>query len=121
MMRAACSLRSASDWSVIINGSFAPEMSDLARLETGLIIRSMAEALALDEPLLSQGLGPMVPTDDPALALNTALAGDGVVIAVSPGVTIERPIHLIFVRPALRRLQWSRGHWWWSAEGPARP
>ncbi len=39
----------------------------------------------------------MVPADDPALALNTALAGDGVVITVSPGVAIERPIHLVFV------------------------
>jgi Fe-S cluster assembly protein SufD len=82
---------------VIINGAFAPDISDLVRLEPGLTIRSMAEALALDEPLLSQGLGPTVPPDDPALVLNTALAGDGVVITVSPGVTIERPIHLVFV------------------------
>jgi Fe-S cluster assembly protein SufD len=82
---------------VIINGSFVPEVSDLARLEAGLTIRSMAEALTLDEPLLSQGLGPMVPADEPVLALNTALAGDGIVITVAPGVTIERPIHLIFV------------------------
>jgi Fe-S cluster assembly protein SufD len=82
---------------VIINGSFAPDISDLARLEPGLTIRSMAEALALDEPLLAQGLGAMAPPDDPALVLNTALAGDGVVITVSPGVSIERPIHLVFV------------------------
>jgi Fe-S cluster assembly protein SufD len=82
---------------VIINGSFAPDISDLARLEPGLTIRSMAEALALDEPLLAQGLGPTVPPDDPALALNTALAGDGVVITVTHGATIERPIHLVFV------------------------
>jgi Fe-S cluster assembly protein SufD len=82
---------------VILNGSFAADMSDLARLEPGLTIRSMADGLALDEPLLSQGLGPTVPAADPALALNTALAGDGVVITVSPGATIERPIHLVFV------------------------
>ncbi len=82
---------------VILNGSFAADMSDLAGLEAGLTVRSMAEALALDEPMLSQGLGPMVPSDDPALALNTALAGDGVVIAVAPGAAIERPIHLVFV------------------------
>ncbi|MGB9115855.1 Fe-S cluster assembly protein SufD [Bradyrhizobium sp.] len=82
---------------VILNGSFAADMSDLASLETGLTVRSMAGALALDEPLLSQGLGPTVPANDPALALNTALAGDGVVITVSPGATIERPIHLVFV------------------------
>ena len=39
---------------VVINGSFEPDLSDLARLEPGLAIRSMAEALALDEPLLSR-------------------------------------------------------------------
>lgn len=82
---------------VIVDGSFVAELSDLADLETGLLVRSMAEALALDEPLLSQGLGPMVPADEPALALNTALAGDGVVVTVSPGVAIERPVHLVFV------------------------
>jgi Fe-S cluster assembly protein SufD len=81
---------------VIVDGSFVAELSDLDGLETGLMVRSMAEALALDEPLLSQGLGPMVPADEPALALNTALAGDGVVITISPGVIIERPIHLVF-------------------------
>lgn len=82
---------------VVLNGSFVRQLSDLDGLEAGLLVRSMADALALDEPLLSQGLGPMVPADDPALALNTALAGDGVVITVSPNVTIERPIHLVFV------------------------
>jgi len=82
---------------VIVDGSFVADMSDLDGLEAGLNIRSMADALASDEPLLSQGLGSMVPADDPALALNTALAGDGVVITVSPDVTIERPIHLVFV------------------------
>lgn len=82
---------------VIINGSFSAELSDLDGLGGGLAVRSMAEALSLDEPLLSQGLGPTVPADDPALALNTALAGDGVVITVGPEVTIERPIHLVFV------------------------
>jgi Fe-S cluster assembly protein SufD len=86
---------------VIVDGTFVPELSDLAALETGLLVRSMAEALALDEPLLSQGLGPMVPANEPALALNTALASDGVVITVSPGVTIERPIHLVFVNSSM--------------------
>lgn len=82
---------------IILDGAFAVDMSDLANLEPGLTIRRMAEALALDEPLLSQGLGTAVPADEPALALNTALAGDGVVITVSPGTIIERPIHLVFV------------------------
>ena len=82
---------------MIVDGAFVAELSDLTGLEAGLTVRSMAEALALDEPMLSQGLGPMVPADDSALALNTALAGDGLVITVSPDVAIERPIHLVFV------------------------
>ncbi|HEY8333567.1 MAG TPA: Fe-S cluster assembly protein SufD [Tardiphaga sp.] len=82
---------------LIVDGAFVEELSDLVDLEAGLTVRSMASALAADEPLLSQRLGDVVPMDDPALALNTALASDGVVIAVSPGVNIERPIHLVFV------------------------
>ncbi len=82
---------------VVVDGAFAPELSDLAGLQAGLVIRSMADALAADEPLLSQRLGPIVPADEPALALNTALAGDGAVITISPGVTIDRPIHIAFI------------------------
>ena len=85
---------------VIVNGAFVEELSDLAGLEPGLLVRSMADALALDEPMLSQGLGAMVPVDDSALALNTALAGDGVVITISPDVAVQRPIHLAFVNTA---------------------
>jgi Fe-S cluster assembly protein SufD len=81
----------------VIDGAFAPELSDLAVLESGLVVRSMADALASDESLLSQGLGPMVPPDDAALALNTAFASDGVVIAIAAGVKLERPIHLAFI------------------------
>lgn len=82
---------------VIVDGAFVAGLSDLAGLEAGLTVRSMAEALALDEPLLSQGLGALVPADDPALALNTALAGDGIVITVLPDVDVTRPLHLVFV------------------------
>jgi Fe-S cluster assembly protein SufD len=82
---------------VVVDGAFVAELSDLAGLEPGLSVRAMTDALALDEPLLSQRLGDIVPVDDPALALNTALAGDGIVVAVAPGATIERPIHLAFI------------------------
>lgn len=82
---------------LIVDGAFVPEISDLSGLETGLTVRSMADALALDEPLLAQRLGDIVPADEPALSLNTALAGDGVVITVSPGMVVDRPIHLAFI------------------------
>ena len=105
---------------VILNGSFAADMSDLTGLEPGLTVRSMADALALDEPLLSQGLGPTAPADDPALALNTALAGDGVVVMVSPGVAIERPIDLVFVNSNETPAAIGYAHRWWCVGGGAR-
>ncbi len=82
---------------VVVNGTFVPELSDLADLEPGLGIRAMADALAADNAVLGHGLGALVPESEPALALNTALAGDGVVVTVAPGARIERPLHLAFI------------------------
>jgi Fe-S cluster assembly protein SufD len=80
---------------VVVDGMFVPELSDLGGLEAGLSIRSMAMALSNGDPLIDR-LGRVVPTDDAAVALNTAFMGDGVVIEVSEGTMIERPIHLVF-------------------------
>jgi Fe-S cluster assembly protein SufD len=43
-----------------------------------------------------------VPSDDVALALNTAFMGDGVVIRVAPGVSLARPIGLEFFNSGTR-------------------
>src|SRR6476469_5779971 len=81
---------------VLIDGAFMPELSDLSGLEAGLTIGSLAQALAQgDEAVMSQ-LGTIVPSDDVALALNTAFMGDGAVIQVAPGVSLARPIGLVF-------------------------
>lgn len=81
----------------IVDGSFVTDLSDLANLEDGLSILSMAEALASSHALVSTYLGKVIAVDDPALSLNTALMGDGVVIRVAAGVVIERPLHLVFI------------------------
>jgi Fe-S cluster assembly protein SufD len=82
---------------VFVDGAFVPELSDMAALEPGLTIKSLAAALAEEDPALAAHLGKLAPADDVAVALNTALMGDGAVIAVGAGATIERPLHLIFV------------------------
>ncbi|MGB9367534.1 MAG: Fe-S cluster assembly protein SufD [Xanthobacteraceae bacterium] len=79
-----------------VDGAFAPELSDVAALEPGLAIRSMGEALASGDALVSARLGKVMPTQDAAVALNTAFMGDGAVIHVAAGAAIERPIHLVF-------------------------
>jgi Fe-S cluster assembly protein SufD len=80
-----------------VDGAFVPELSQLDGLEPGLTIRSMAAALADGDPLVAARLGKVVPAaDDIAVALNTAFMGDGAVIHVAAGATVERPLHLVF-------------------------
>jgi Fe-S cluster assembly protein SufD len=80
---------------VFVDGIFAPELSDLAA-EPGLTIKSMAEALAASDALVTDRLGKTFATQDVAVSINTALMGDGVVIRVASGTALKRPIHLVF-------------------------
>jgi Fe-S cluster assembly protein SufD len=82
---------------VFVDGAFVPGLSDLAGLEAGLTVRSTAQALAAGDPDLIAHLGQIVPTDDVAVALNTAFMGDGAVIHVAQGAALAQPIHLVFV------------------------
>jgi len=82
---------------VFVDGALVPELSDLSGLEAGLTIRSMAQVLAAGDGDLIAHLGRIVPTDDVAVALNTAFMGDGAVIHVAQGVALAQPIHLVFV------------------------
>lgn len=79
-----------------VDGAFVPELSDLSP-EAGLAIGSMAEALTKGDAEVTAKLGKTFETDDIAVALNTALMGDGVVIRVAAGTVLKRPLHLVFV------------------------
>jgi Fe-S cluster assembly protein SufD len=81
---------------VLVDGAFVPELSDLAGLEPGLTIRSMAQALTTGDAAVTEWLGKVVPTDNIAVALNTALMGDGLVIEVAERAALARPLHLVF-------------------------
>jgi Fe-S cluster assembly protein SufD len=82
---------------VFVDGSFVPELSDLHDLEPGLVVGSLAQALTDGDPVVAARLGKLAPSNDAAVALNTALMGDGAVIRIASGATIERPLHLLFV------------------------
>lgn len=88
---------------VVVDGAFCSDLSDLSDLEPGLFIGSMADALAMSDPLVASHLS-KVGVDDPLFALNTAFVGDGIVIRVPPYTILSRPLHLVFVttsdRPA---------------------
>jgi Fe-S cluster assembly protein SufD len=82
---------------VFADGAFVPELSDLGGLEPGLSIGSLADALAEGDQELLAHLGKLAPAGDVAVALNTAFMGDGAVIRIGEGATIQRPLHLVFV------------------------
>jgi Fe-S cluster assembly protein SufD len=78
-----------------VDGAFVPEMSDLTP-EAGVTIGSMSKALADGDPLVTGHVGKVIETDNVAVALNTALMGDGLVLHVTAGVKVARPILLVF-------------------------
>jgi Fe-S cluster assembly protein SufD len=82
---------------VIVDGTFAADLSDLGDIDAGLFIGSLADALASGDEVVTSHIGKVVPSNDPGLALNTALMGDGVVIKVAAGAAIAKPVHLVFV------------------------
>ena len=86
---------------VFVDGAFVPELSDLARLEPGLTIASLAQSLGRGET--AAPLGEAGAADrDVAYALNTAFMGDGAVVKVADGARIDRPLHLDFVYASAR-------------------
>ena len=80
---------------VFVDGVFVPELSDLVE-ESGLTIGSLAARLSASDPRLAADLGKTIETDDVAIALNSALMGDGAVIHVAAGTALKRPIQLVF-------------------------
>jgi Fe-S cluster assembly protein SufD len=80
---------------VFVDGAFVPELSDLTP-EPGLFVTSLADALSKGDALVAN-IGKTFETDDAAVALNTALMGDGAAIRVAAGTALKRPLHLVFV------------------------
>ena len=81
---------------VLVDGVFAPNLSETGGLEKGLAIRTLREVLeAGDARLQAQLLGPENP--DTMVALNSAMMTDGVVIEVADGAALTQPLHIVHV------------------------
>jgi Fe-S cluster assembly protein SufD len=78
---------------VLVDGAFAPDLSDLGRLPAGVEVVSFAEALARDHSALAVHIGSALRgVEDPLVSLNTAFATDGVVIRVAEDATLAKPL-----------------------------
>jgi Fe-S cluster assembly protein SufD len=81
---------------VLVDGVFAPKLSDTADLEKGLGIRSLREVLESgDSALHAQLLAP--DNSDPMVALNSAMMSDGLVIEVADGAILTQPLHVVHI------------------------
>jgi Fe-S cluster assembly protein SufD len=83
---------------VFVNGHFAPMLSHLAKLPRGATAGTIGQMLNSDGALLERNLGRLAEIGDtPFVAINTSAIHDGAVIHLGKGVSIEKPIHLLFV------------------------
>ncbi len=93
---------------VFVNGVFRADLSRLDDLPQGLDIQPLSRALREDpEPLRFFLTRDWQHQADAFARLNAALAGDGMVLRVQPGASIEAPVHVVHVgAPAEAELAW---------------
>jgi Fe-S cluster assembly protein SufD len=81
---------------VLVDGVFAPKLSDLSGLEKVLDIRFLRDVLeAGDTALHAKVFAPE--HSNPMVALNSAMMTDGVVIEVADGAVLTRPLHVVHI------------------------
>ena len=81
---------------VLVDGVFAPKLSDVGRLESGLSIRTLRDVLEADEAALhAQLLAP--DNSDAMVALNSAMMTDGLVIEIADGTALTQPLHIVHI------------------------
>ena len=81
---------------VLVDGVFAPDLSQTADLEKGLGIRTLREVLeGGDAALQAQVFAPE--NSDAMVALNSAMMTDGLVIEVADGTVLTQPLHIVHI------------------------
>ena len=84
---------------VLVDGAFAPKLSEIGALEKGLVIRTLHEVLeGGDAALQARLFTPDI--SDPMVALNGAMMTDGVVIDIADGAVLTQPLHIVHIASA---------------------
>jgi Fe-S cluster assembly protein SufD len=81
---------------VLVDGVFAPKLSETADLGENVSIRTLKEVLETgDAALQAQLFSP--DSSDAMVALNSAMMTDGLVIEVADGAVISLPLHIVHI------------------------
>jgi Fe-S cluster assembly protein SufD len=85
---------------VFVNGHFSPQLSRLGQLPRGVVVRSLAQALA-SESRIKETIAKQASIEgNPFVALNTGFIRDGAYIFLARNTTLSGPIHLLFFSTA---------------------
>ncbi len=83
---------------VLVDGVFAPQLSNIAKLEKGLTIRALRDVLESSDKAIIADV--MTTSVDPMIALNTAMMTGGVVVEIADGIALAQPLHIVHVATA---------------------
>jgi Fe-S cluster assembly protein SufD len=83
---------------VLVGGKFAPELSRLDHLPSGVWLGPMAAAIVERPELVRAGLEAQF-SDRAFTSLNTAFFADGFVLDIAPGVALQRPVEIVHLSP----------------------
>jgi Fe-S cluster assembly protein SufD len=95
---------------VLVDGVLAPTLSDLAVPEAGIRVRTLRDVLEeagneVRADLLNNGA-----ISDAMIALNAAMATDGVQITIAEGAAPARPLHIVHVATCASAAIYTRSH-----------
>ena len=97
---------------VFVNGIFNAGLSSVGDLPAGLSLATLAQELRTNpEPLRFLLTRHYAGRGEAFARLNTALAGDGVLLRVAAGTRVQAPVHLVHVgAPAQGDVAWALRH-----------
>ena len=82
---------------MLVDGVFAPKLSELDGLEKGLRSARCARCWRLGDAALQAAAARGRDNADPMVALNSAMMTDGVVIEVADGAVLTQPLHIVHI------------------------
>ena len=82
---------------VFVNGHFAPALSRSQILPEGVEIMPLSQAFHNENEVVQEHFGRILEENETFNALNTAFAQDGAFIKIPANLTLEIPIHLLFL------------------------
>ena len=81
----------------MVDGVWAPTLSDLSDLDPGVRVRVLREVLRDPGNQARADLSESGAISDPMISLNAAMATDGVLITVAAGAAPAKPLHIVHV------------------------